>query len=126
MRSSLTRFHDPPPSSERNSPPSFASISAYTRRLSDGATATPILPHAPSGRPASPALSCFQVSPPSRETYSPLPGPPDVISHGLRRACQRPAKMIRGLFGSRARSLAPVSESLLSTCCQVLPPSVVR
>src|SRR5207249_297615 len=109
-----------------NRPPSFASMSAYTRRPSDGATATPIFPHAPSGSPPSPDFNCFQVSPPSRDTYKPLPGPPEVISHGRRRVCHKPAKMILGLFGSIATSLAPVSESLLSTCCHVLPPSVVR
>ena len=40
--------------------------------------------------------SCFQVSPPSREMYRPLPGPPLVSSHGLRRVCHRPAnRMLR-------------------------------
>src|SRR5262249_22643261 len=72
------------------------------------------------------ATSCVQLSPPSRETYSPLPGPPLVSSHGLRRACHRPAKRMRGLFGSKQTSLAPVSAFFASTRCQVLPPSVVR
>src|SRR5437764_94761 len=82
--------------------------------LLDGAMATPILPHGPSGRPCSPGLSCVHVSPPSRDVYRPLPGPPEVISHGLRRVCHRPANRMRGLFGSRHTSLAPVSASLLS------------
>jgi hypothetical protein len=57
---------------------------------------------------------------------APLPGPPLTRSQDLRRACQSPAKRIRGLFGSMQTSEAPVSTSFLSTCCQVLPPSVVR
>src|SRR5262245_58064112 len=72
------------------------------------------------------ATSCVQLSPPSRETYSPLPGPPLVISHGLRRVCHRPANRMRGLVGSKQTSLAPVSTFFASTRCQVLPPSVVR
>ena len=31
--------------------------------------------------------SCFQVSPPSRETWRLLPGPPLLSSHGRRRVC---------------------------------------
>src|SRR5579884_2802305 len=71
-------------------------------------------------------INCVQVSPPSREVYSPLPGPPLVKAHGTRRACHRPANSTRGLFGSKHTSDAPVSLSLNSTRCQVLPPSVVR
>ena len=58
------------------------------------------------------ATSCVQVSPPSRETYRPLPGPPLVRSHGRRRVCHRPANRMRGLFGSKQTSEAPVSSSL--------------
>src|SRR5947209_3583815 len=71
-------------------------------------------------------LTSLKVTPPSRETYSPLPGPPEVNSLVRRRHCHSPAKRARGLLGSRQTSLAPVSASLNSTCCQVLPPSVVR
>src|SRR4029077_14425159 len=71
-------------------------------------------------------LSCVHVSPPSREVYKPLPGPPEFISHGCRRACHRPAKRMRGLVGSKQTSEAPVSSSLASTCFHVAPPSVVR
>src|SRR5438132_13426886 len=104
------------------------------RLESDGATATQTLPYGPSGRPSLVSGSPFggfgpsssQVSPLSRDTYSPLPGPPEVISHGLRRVCHKPAKTIRGLFGSRQTVLAPVSAFLDRTCFHVLPPSVVR
>src|SRR5262245_53499298 len=108
-------------------------MSAYTRCEFEGATATPTLPQMPEGKPFgfSPLRSRFalrdsQVSPPSRETYRSLPGPPLVISHGRRRACQKPAKITRGLFGSMHTSLAPVSSFLNSTRFHVLPPSVVR
>src|SRR5262249_21211698 len=138
---SLTRDHFSPPSSERKSPPSSASIIAYTRWLFDAATPTVTFPYGPFGKPSffspglpvslspCPALGgpiCFHVSPPSRETNSPLPGPPLVSSHGLRRACHIPAKRIRGLFGSKQTSDAPVSRSLPRTRCHVLPPLVVR
>src|SRR5262249_9145032 len=109
-------------------PPFSASTNAYTRAEFDGATATPTLPQTPSGRPFffESFFSDTQVSPPSRETERSPPGPPLVNSHGRRRACQNPAKTIRGLFGSRARSDAPVSSFLESTFCHVFPPSVVR
>src|SRR5262249_25647325 len=71
-------------------------------------------------------ISCVQVSPPSRDTYSPLPGPPLVISHGRRRACHSPAKRMRGLAASKQTSDAPVSASLNTTRFHVSPPSVVR
>src|SRR5688500_12383825 len=99
------RVHVVPPSSDRNSPPCSASMSAYTRLGSDGATATPTLPQTPSGNPG--PLSCFQVSPASREPYRPLPGPPLVMSQGVRRACHNPAKTMLGLEGSNATSDAP-------------------
>src|SRR5579864_7859192 len=70
--------------------------------------------------------SCVQLSPPSRETYRPLPGPPLVSSHGRRRACHIPANSTFGLLGSKQTSEAPVSLSFDSTFCHVLPPSVVR
>src|SRR6266487_1830463 len=113
-----------PPSSERNRPPFSASISAKMRCEFDGATSTAILPQGFAGRPLGfasppPLRSGFakdvQVSPPSRETERSEPGPPLVISHGRRRACQKPAKMTRGLFGSIQTSLAPVSSFLKST-----------
>src|SRR5947209_4293641 len=99
------------------------------RWLFDGATATLTLPHGPLGRPFSflaPGPSFSQVSPPSRETYRPLPGPPLVNSHGRRRVCHIPANSTLGLLGSKHTSEAPVSLSLDSTFCHVLPPSVVR
>ena len=49
-----------------------------------------------------------------------------VMSQGERRACQKPAKRIAGFDGSIATSDAPVSASFFSTCCHVLPPSLVR
>ena len=70
---------------------------------SDGATARPILPQIALGQPlgsascpwprppcrrSGGATSCVQVSPPSRETYRPLPGPPLV---SLPRPCAAPA-----------------------------------
>src|SRR5258708_4569162 len=94
----------------------------------DGAPAPPALPQAPAGRPFFLAsfLSDVQLSPPSRETNRSEPGPPLVRSHGRRRACQNPAKITRGLFGSMAMSEQPVSSSLNRTRFQVFPPSVVR
>src|SRR5262245_32335712 len=100
------------------------------RRALDGAMARHTLPQMPSGSPLhrfvpvlgslvasgesalGGATSCVQVSPPSRETYRPLPLPPLVISHGRRRTCHSPAKTIRGLDGSKQTSLAPVSAFL--------------
>src|SRR5262249_56650052 len=67
-----------------------------------------------------------QVSPPSCETCSPLPGPPLVRSQGIRRVCQVPAKRVRGLFGSKQTSEAPASGLTKRTRFHVLPPSVVR
>src|SRR4051812_46045607 len=109
---------------------------------SDAATPTPILPQFPCGSPlqrltpsgafsessSGARTSCVHESPPSRETYRPLPAPPLVITHGFRCICHKPAKRMRGLFGSKQTSLAPVSSSLslCSTCCHVLPPSFVR
>src|SRR6516162_2198568 len=107
-------------------------MSAYTFRPSEGATATPTFPQGPLGKPflADSTPSCgpsnFQVSPPSRDTCNPLPGPPLVNSQGCRRVCHMPANTIIGFEGSRQTSLAPVSGFLASTCFQVLPPSSVR
>src|SRR5579864_5549844 len=140
MRSELTRLQLSPPSLERNRPPSSASISAYTLRLSEAATPTPTLPQIPFGRPFfknlsagfNPSFADFasfsesQVSPPSCETYRPLPGPPLVSSQGRRRVCQVPAKRMRGLLGSKHTSLAPVFSSTNNTFSQFLPPSLVR
>src|SRR5665213_1563061 len=66
-----------PASSERYTPPCAplsvrSSTIAQTRLELLGATATPMRPTASSaGRPP---VSCFQVSPPSVDLYSPLPG----------------------------------------------------
>src|SRR5204863_4419293 len=138
-RSSQTRSHFSPPSSDRNSPPFSASMIAYTRCELEGAIATPTLPQMPEGRPllgvppgadapGSPGrfFRLFHVSPPSRETYRSEPGPPLISSHGRRRASQNPAKITRGLFGSIATSEQPAYSFLWSTRCHVLPPSVVR
>src|SRR5262249_39659866 len=129
----VARVQESPPSSERYRPPSSASIRAYTRRLSEGATATPILPHGRFlGSPF--PLSSFQVSPPSRETKRP-PSPAGVLElplsryHGRRTACHRPAKSTLGLAGSKHTSDAPVCDGVLNFCntgCQFLPPSLVR
>src|SRR5690349_13889237 len=97
-REALTRVQASPPSSERNNPPLSASITAYTRRPSDGATRTPTLPQIPSGSPL--PVRRFQLSPPSRERKRPLPGPPLFRSHGSRRASQNPAKTTFGFDGS--------------------------
>src|SRR4029079_3817811 len=111
LRSSVVRSHDPPPSSDRNRPPFSALLIGETLEQSDGAIATPILPHIPGGRPFffESFLSDVQVSPPSRETKRSEPGPPPVRTHGLRRTCQNPAKTTRGLFGSISTSEQPVS-----------------
>src|SRR5262249_36536426 len=99
------------------------------RWLFDGATCTFTLPHGPLGRPRSfspPGPSFSHVSPPSRETCSPLPDPPLTSSQGRRRACHIPASTTRGLLGSMQTSDAPVFSLSCRTFCHVLPPSRVR
>ncbi len=80
-------------------------------------------PYGPAGRPS---FSRSQVSPPSVERYSPLPGPPDTSSQGWRTNCHIAANSTRGLPGAMTKSAAPVVSFTNSTFCQVLPPSPVR
>jgi hypothetical protein len=56
-----------------------------------------------------------------------VPGPLDggYTLHGGRRVCHSDAKMTR-IFGSEARSIAPVSRSRNSVRVHVAPPSVER
>ena len=83
-----------------------------------------ILPISRVGRPF--PSSRVQVAPPSRETWTALPGPPEVRVQVRIAICHVPAKSVRGLDGSITRSLAPVSSSTKRTCSQVAPPSMVR
>ena len=64
--------------------------------------------------------------PPSRETNTPLPGPPLNIAHVCISTCQVPANSVRGLLGSIARPEQPVFSSTNRTRSQCWPPSVVR
>src|SRR5918998_1705067 len=64
-----------PPSVDRKSAPSSASTSAQTRPVFAGDTATPVRPMTPVGRPGLRVIS-VQLSPPSVDLKSPLPGPP--------------------------------------------------
>ena len=104
--------------------PSPVSMSAYTRSELALLIARPILPTGFVGSPL--PVRRFQVVPPSRDVQMPLPAPPLVRPHVLISTCQKPAKRMRGLFGSITRSLAPVESFTNSTRSQFLPPSVVR
>src|SRR5882724_12075108 len=73
-----------------------------------------------------------QVLPPSVERNNPLAegavglSPPERYSQPLRRKSHMEANMMSGLFGSIVKSVQPVERfAPLSTCCHVLPPSVV-
>src|SRR5215467_15406604 len=72
------------------------------------------------------AVSRFQVVPASVLRYKPLPGPPQSMPQGERRACQSEAKITFGLEGSSDRSMPPEFSSLYKTLVHVFPPSVVR
>src|SRR5207244_9885890 len=117
-----------PPSSERNRPPffSFASIIKYTRcpRV-PGATATPERPQFSVGSPF--PLIWVQVTPPSFDLYSPLPGSNGWSrTSGFQITCQKVAKTTFGLPGSKQRSTAPVVLSRNKTFVQFFPPSADR
>src|SRR6478672_674834 len=124
-RVQLTSRQLAPPSSERQKEPwSAVWISAYTRRESLGATATSILPNGDLGRPG--CCTFVQVVPPSRDTYSPLPGPPLYIAQVCISTCHIPANSTDGCFASIVSPEQPVFWSTNNTRCQVLPASVVR
>src|SRR5262245_39096498 len=80
-------------------------------------------PSEPEGNPL--PETRLQVSPPSVDFHSPLPGPPPFMQHAVRRRWYVAAKILRGSPGDVDRSVAPVSSSTLSTCFHVRPPSVV-
>ncbi len=81
-------------------------------------------PQTPLGSPS--PESFVQLSPPSTDFQRLLPGPPLSRLHGVRWACQNPAKSTRGFVASIARSTAPVLSSTNRTFCQVAPPSFER
>src|SRR5437773_8491557 len=85
-------------------------------------TVTPMRPMTPAGRPGLRVIS-VQVSPPSVDLNSPLPGPPLDICHDTRYASQSAAYITFGLFRSIARSIAAVLLSRNRTFFQVFPPS---
>ncbi len=85
----------------------FASTTAYTTLGLLRAKSSPMRPSSPSGNPSS-DVSRFQVSPPSTERCSPLPGPPEVKNHGHRRCSHMAAMSLLGFDGSMTRSPAPV------------------
>src|SRR5688500_17795841 len=118
------RFHVAPASSDRKTPPSAASISAYTRFGSAAETETPIFPQIAGGRPGFLDRS-VHVLPPSVVLNSPLPGPPLDIEWGVRNTSQNPAYSTSGLLASIVRSTAPAFSLRNSTLFHVLPPSVV-
>src|SRR6185312_12052216 len=93
-------------------------------RVPLGATAIPILPHTPLGRPL--PVSWVQVVPPSVDLYRPLPGPPLSERQGRRRNWYIAAYTIWLLLGSNSTSTAPVLSSLYRTFFQVWPPSSER
>src|SRR6185437_8463355 len=78
LRSQLTTFQLPPPSSLRHTEPwSFVWINAYMRCGLEGAMVTSILPSGGFGSPFA-IVRCVQVWPLSCEMYTPLPGPPQL------------------------------------------------
>src|SRR5215211_2478581 len=111
-----------PPSSDRYSPPSVASMLVHTRFGSAGETATVILPRTPAGSPGL-RVSSVHVSPPSVDLYSPDPAPPLQSCHGRRYTSQSVAYSTPGLEGSMTRSAAPARGLLNSTRAHVRPPS---
>src|SRR5665213_458212 len=116
-------FQVSPPSSERQIVPCFDCTTAYTRRGSLGATATPIRPSVSVGKPCPWIFA--QVRPPSRERYKPSAAPPLVAIHGCRRNCQIAANTVLGAFGFQARSAAPLAGPTYSVFDQLRPPSAV-
>src|SRR5215470_2910088 len=122
--SSLMRIQLSPPSSERNSPPSFDSIRAYTRLGSAPETDTPMRPMIPEGKPW--PSRRVHVAPPSIDLYNPLLAPPLLRLHGLRYTSHKDAKRVLALLGSKTTSIAPVLLSLYNTFCHVVPPSRLR
>src|SRR5690348_10062058 len=99
-------------------------MSAYTRLEFDGATATSILPTGERGSPGS--VMRDQVAPVSRDTYTPLPGPPLNMAHVCMTTSHVPAKSTPGLVASIERPEQPVFSLTNSTRFHVVPPSVVR
>src|SRR5215469_7132591 len=97
---------------------------AYTRLGWLVANANPILPYSPSGKPSS-LPNFFQFLPPSMVRYRPLPGPPLLKSHGVRRCCHMLASRRLGLEGSITRSLQPEVSLVYRIFVHVSPPSVV-
>jgi hypothetical protein len=90
---------------------------------SDGAIATSILPTGGLGNPSS---AFFQVAPPSRVMYTPLPSPPLNIAHVWTTTCHVPAMSTLGSLASIEMPEQPVSGLTNSTRSQVSPPLVVR
>src|SRR5579871_1506761 len=70
-------------------------------------------------------FSLVHVAPASVLFHNPLPGPPPLYPHQVRRRCSEEAYTIFGLLGSMATSLKPVSGSMYLASFQVFPPSVV-
>src|SRR5687767_14676643 len=124
FRPPLTSVHVAPASLELNSPPLSCSTSAYTRFGSAPDTDTPIRPITPRGRLAFRVSSC-QVSPPSVDLNSPLPGPPLDIWYSTRYASHIAAYSTFGFVASTLRSIAPVRLSRKSVFSHVCPPSVL-
>src|SRR5580692_9667405 len=99
-------------------------MSAYTRSELDGATATSIFPSGDLGSPGDGIRD--HVDPPSRDTYTPLPGPPLFSPYVCISTCQFPANSTRGFSASIESPEQPVFWSTNSTRSQCAPPSVVR
>src|SRR6185312_6099984 len=126
LRSQLTTFQLPPPSSLRHTEPwSFVWINAYMRCGLDGAMVTSILPSGGFGSPFS-VVRCVHVWPLSCEMYTPLPAPPLSSAQVRTLNCHVPASTVSGFAGSMLSPLQPVSSLTNSVCFHVLPPSVVR
>ena len=78
----------------------------------------------PAGMPGARVIS-VQVSPPSVDLKSPLPGPPLDIWYSIRYASHSDAYITLGFLRSIDMSTAPVLPSRKSTFLQLVPPSVL-
>ena len=86
--------------------------------------AIPIRPFMVVGKP--PPMTSVQLSPPSVDFQSALPGPPLFRNQGPRTRSQLAAKRVLGSPGRNATSTNPALSLMCLTSSQVSPPSVVR
>src|SRR5690606_7861709 len=88
-----------------------------------GETEIPTIPHTPFGKPWL-SVMFVQVSPPSVLFHIAEPSPPLSRLYGVLLIRHVLAYIMRGLFGSKQRSIAPASALANNVRFQVLPPSM--